>query len=331
MEPHIFRALVDRLRERSLLHNSKRTTVEEQVAMFMYTLAHNASNRDVQERFQHSAETVSRYFGKVLKAVNRLAREYIQPPSTITSPVIQDSRKFFPYFKDCVGAIDGTHIPITISLALQDPYRNRKQTLSQNVMVACDFDLRFVYVRAGWEGSASDARILQCSLEQGFEVPRGKYYLVDAGYANTPNFIAPYRGVRYHLQEQGRAQCRPSSYKELFNLRHASLRNHIERIIGILKMRFSILKVATFHPIDSQTDIVVAACVLHNFIRIHNGTDIVEECNDEAEETIVPNGDDTYGEDVDTMNSERNAGARKRDEIAIQMWEDYCSYRRART
>ncbi|XP_039122004.1 protein ALP1-like [Dioscorea cayenensis subsp. rotundata] len=196
-------------------------------------------------------------------------------------------------------------------------------------MVACDFDLRFVYVRAGWEGSASDAMILQRSIEQGFEVPRGKYYLVDARYANTPNFIAPYRGVRYHLQEQGRAQTRPGNCKELFNLRHASLRNHVERIIGILKMRFPILKVATFHPIDSQTDIVVVACMLHNFIRIHNGTYAVEDFDNEAEETIVPNGDESYGEDVDTMNSERTTGARKRDEIAMQMWNDYCSYRRA--
>ncbi|XP_039137082.1 uncharacterized protein LOC120274601 [Dioscorea cayenensis subsp. rotundata] len=196
-------------------------------------------------------------------------------------------------------------------------------------MVACDFDLRFVYVRVGWEGSASYARILQRSIEQGLEVPRGKYYLVDAGYANTPNFIAPYRGVRYHLQVQGRAQTRPGNYKELFHLRHVSLRNHVERIIGILKMRFPILKVATFHPINSQTDIVVAACMLHNFIRIHNGTDVVEDFDNEAEETIVPNGDESYGEDVDTMNSERTAGARKRDEIAMQKWNDYCSYRRA--
>ncbi|XP_039118748.1 putative nuclease HARBI1 [Dioscorea cayenensis subsp. rotundata] len=254
--------------------------------MFIYTLAHNASNRDVQERFEHSAET------------------------------------------GCVGAIDVTHIPIMISLDKQDPYRNRKQRLSQNVMVACDFDLRFVYVRAGWEGSASDARILQHSIKQGFEVPRGKYYLVDAGYANTLNFIAPYKGVRYHLQEQGRAQSRPSNYKELFNLRYASLRNHVERIISIFKIRFLILKVATFHPIDSQTGIVVAAYMFHNFICIHNGTYVVEDFDNEVEETIVPNGDESYGEDVDTMNSERNTGARKIDEIAMQMWSDYCSYRR---
>ena len=49
---------------------------------------------------------------------------------------------------------------MTIPIAKQEPYRNRKQGLSQNMMVACDFDLKFVHVHAGWEGSASDARVL---------------------------------------------------------------------------------------------------------------------------------------------------------------------------
>ena len=130
-----------------------------------------------------------------------------------------------------------------LPLDQQEPYRNRKQTLSQNVMVACDFDLKFVHVHAGWEGSASDARVLHDALNHGFEVPPGKFFLVDAGYANTTQFLAPYRGTRYHLQEQGRANQKPRDYKELFNLRHAQLRNHIERAIGILKMRFPILRI----------------------------------------------------------------------------------------
>jgi hypothetical protein len=75
---------------------------------------------------------------------------------------------------------------MTIPLQHQEPYRNRKQTISQNVMVAHDFDLKFVHVHAGWEGSASDARVLQDSLNHGFQVPHSKFYLVDAGYANTP-------------------------------------------------------------------------------------------------------------------------------------------------
>jgi hypothetical protein len=64
-------------------------------------------------------------------------------------------------------------------------------------MVACNFDNRFVHVNARWEGSASDARVLQDALQNNFYMPEGTFYLVDAEYANTTNFIAPYRNVRY--------------------------------------------------------------------------------------------------------------------------------------
>jgi hypothetical protein len=50
-------------------------------------------------------------------------------------------------------------------------------------------------------GLATDARVLQSALNRGFKVPEGKFYLVDGGYTNTTSFLAPYRGVRYHLKE----------------------------------------------------------------------------------------------------------------------------------
>ena len=46
---------------------------------------------------------------------------------------------FLVFVQNCIGAIDGTHIPIKLLLGQQEPYRNMKQTISQNVMVACDF------------------------------------------------------------------------------------------------------------------------------------------------------------------------------------------------
>jgi hypothetical protein len=94
---------------------------------------------------------------------------------------------------------------------------------------------------------------------------------VDAGYANTTQLLAPYRGTRYHLQEQGRTNQKPRNYKDLFNLRHAQLRNHIERAIGILKKRFSILRIGSHYPVNQQVDISVVCCVVHNFICLHNG------------------------------------------------------------
>ncbi|GAV73524.1 Myb_DNA-bind_3 domain-containing protein/DDE_4 domain-containing protein [Cephalotus follicularis] len=39
-----------------------------------------------------------------------------------------------------------------------------KGILTQNVMIACDFDMRFTFCWAGWEGSAHDTRIFYATL-----------------------------------------------------------------------------------------------------------------------------------------------------------------------
>ncbi|KAL0302687.1 UNVERIFIED_CONTAM: hypothetical protein Sangu_3084600 [Sesamum angustifolium] len=46
--------------------------------------------------------------------------------------------------------------------------------------------MQFIYVLPGWEGSAADSRVLRDAISRrnGFVVPRGSYYLVDAGYTN---------------------------------------------------------------------------------------------------------------------------------------------------
>jgi hypothetical protein len=52
-------------------------------------------------------------------------------------------------------------------------------------------------------------------------------YLVDAGYSYHTGFLPPYRGVRYHLSKYGPRNL-PTNARELFNLRHSSLRVTIE-------------------------------------------------------------------------------------------------------
>lgn len=63
-----------------------------------------------------------------------------------------------------MGAIDGTQIHATVPLEDQARYRNRKQLISQNVLLACTFDMKFTYVLAGWEGSVHDGRMLRNAL-----------------------------------------------------------------------------------------------------------------------------------------------------------------------
>jgi hypothetical protein len=51
----------------------------------------------------------------------------------------------------------------------------------QNMLNTVDFDMRFTYVLAGWEGLAHDAMILADSLERhdNIQVTEGKLYLAD--------------------------------------------------------------------------------------------------------------------------------------------------------
>ncbi|KAL6646370.1 hypothetical protein ACP70R_017978 [Stipagrostis hirtigluma subsp. patula] len=96
----------------------------------------------------------------------KLGPEMLRHRSTHVPSKIRNNSRFFPYFKDCIGAIDGTHIPCNVPARIADRFRGRKPFRIQNVLRAVDFDLMFTYVSAGWEGSAHDATVVRHSLDQ---------------------------------------------------------------------------------------------------------------------------------------------------------------------
>ena len=106
-------------------------------------------------------------------------------------------------------------------------------------MCACDFDMMFTFVYIGWEGIANDAHVFLDALTRPkVNFPwssEGKYYLVDFSYLCTSRFLTSYQGERYHLQEYQGRRNQPIRYKELFNYRHSSLQNTIEKCFGVLK------------------------------------------------------------------------------------------------
>ncbi|KNZ63200.1 uncharacterized protein VP01_11745g1, partial [Puccinia sorghi] len=63
---------------------------------------------------------------------------------------------------------------------------------------------------------------------------------------------------------------RPSNTDELFNLRHSSLRNVIERTFGVLK-HFKILATTSEYKLEQKYDIVIACCCVHNINILCNG------------------------------------------------------------
>ncbi|KAL4280977.1 hypothetical protein GQ457_03G012610 [Hibiscus cannabinus] len=256
MDKSVFYKLCDILQGRGLLRHTNRIKIEEQLAIFLFIVGHNLRTRAVQELFRYSGETISRHFNNVLNAIMTISLEFFQPPGSDVPPEISQDHRFYPYFKDCVGAVDGIHVPVMVGVDEQGPFRNKNGLLSQNVLAACSFDLKFHYVLAGWEGSASDLRVLNSALTRRnkLQVPEGRYYLVDSKYASMPGFIAPYLGVPYNSDEF------PGGYhlqdaKELFNQRHFLLRNATDRIFGALKERFPILMSAPPYPLQTQVKI----------------------------------------------------------------------------
>jgi hypothetical protein len=58
---------------------------------------------------------------------------------------------------------------------MQAAFRGLKGTTTQNVLTVVDFNMRFTYVLARWEGFAHDALVLADALERddGLRVPQG--------------------------------------------------------------------------------------------------------------------------------------------------------------
>ncbi|KAF2287475.1 hypothetical protein GH714_000802 [Hevea brasiliensis] len=269
---------------------SKKMTILEKVGMFLYVLALGASNRQVQERFQHSGETVSRNFHEVLKAMLCLSIDMIKPTdptfSNIPPEILNDDR-YMPHFKDCIGAIDGTHVSACVQEENLIRFIGRKGVPTQNIMAACSFDMQFTFVMAGWEGTAHDGRLFQYAInKQNLNFPKpppGKYYVVDAGYQQMEGYLAPYK---------------------------------------VWKARWKILRTMPPYSFYVQRDIVVVSMALHNYIRRKALADPAFERLDKSPNFIPP---DIFRDvdDIQAEESSQESGALQmnalRDQIACSL------------
>ncbi|KAL8473355.1 hypothetical protein ACS0TY_030257 [Phlomoides rotata] len=194
------------------------------------------SSRNISVEEKRSGQTVSKHFNQVLNCVLSLQGMFLVPALSVDA---NTSDPWWAKFQGCLGALDGTYIDVH-------------------------------------EGSAADSRVLRDAIHRtnGLHVPRGHYYLCDNGYPNCEGFLTPYKGVRYHLSEWLSRQ--PETYQEYFNMKHTRARNVIERTFGLLKMRWAILRSPSWYPIKTTNKIIVACCLLHNYIRREMDVDPLE-------------------------------------------------------
>ncbi|KAL7594525.1 hypothetical protein Lser_V15G28368 [Lactuca serriola] len=326
MSENAFRRLCEILQTVGGLRRTQHMSVEEHVARFLHIVSNDLRTRFTSWMYRRSRSTTSRCFHRVLRSIIAIVGIYIQQPTGDVVPTeIQESRRFYPFVKDCIGALDGTHVLVHVPNRDAPRYRGRKGYPTINVLAACTFDLKFTYVLTGWEGTTSDSRIIKNAFTRDDKllIPSGRYCLVDGGLPHTNKLMVPYRGVRYHLKEY--SMRGPQNSKELFNLRHASLHNAIERAFGVLKRRFPIIRstMEPFYSCETQSIIFLACCILHNFLLDENRDinledEVIQEILNGRQEKDRRNSTETY-EDNSRADQLRNS-------IANEMWANYLAH-----
>ncbi|KAK9125403.1 hypothetical protein Scep_014249 [Stephania cephalantha] len=317
-----FEKLRDMLFEHGKLRDKRCVLVDEQLAITLHILGHNIRNRVISTWFQRSGETVSKVFRRTIRALIRLHRMLLKHPVPI-GPNENDLR--WSYFQGCLGAIDGTHIPIIVRKNQKAQFRCRKGFPTMNVMCACTPSKLITYILPGWEGSAADGRILRDALSRrnGLKVPSDNYYLVDAGYSNCQGFLAPFRGQRYHLSEWASGNHPAQTPEEVFNMRHAKARNIIETCFGALKQRWAVLRSPCFYDVKMTTLIIIACAVLHNFLTMEEPDDLLDTVVVEGQELGAEDDASNEPPEVISQVGQTDAWTAFRNNLAMDMWDSY--------
>ena len=237
-------------------------SVEKQLLITMWVLGNPETIRSVSDRFNVTKSSVFRIVRRICHAiVNNLAAQFICWPSGERLKQVTEQFQRKKGLPHCIGAIDGTHIPIKAPYDNPEQYVNRKKFHSVQLQGVCDAD-RFFTVYCAYPGSVHDARVLRNSpLYQEAErlesvvFPESTYIIGDAAYPLKTWLVTGFKNNGKLTREQRQ-----------FNYFLSSTRMKIEHTFGLLKGRFRKLKVMM--DIDKVEDIpliVTSACVLHNF------------------------------------------------------------------
>lgn len=171
-------------------------------------------------------------------------------------------------FPMCIGAVDGSHIPIKAPTENPEDYYNRKGFHSIVLQGTVDYFGCFIDIFVGFPGRAHDAHIsrhssLHARLEHGTAFAENYsidisgqrvkgYILGDAAYPLHPTLIKGHVGHHQSLAQQ------------FFTTRLSSARMTVEKTFGRLKTKFRTLSTSIDASVPVICDIITACCVLHN-------------------------------------------------------------------
>ncbi|KAK4789285.1 hypothetical protein SAY86_020604 [Trapa natans] len=254
-------------------------SVEKQVAIALRRLASGESQVSVGAAFGVGQSTVSQVTWRFIEALEDRARHHLNWPHPNRSRVIKSQFEALYGLPNCCGAIDATHIIMTLpAVQTSDDWCDPANNYSMFLQGVVDHDLRFLDIVTGWPGGMTVSKLLKFSglfklcesgarlngpaeKTQGGESEVAREYIVGGpSYPLLPWLITPY--------ERSEISCSAASN---FNAAHESARSLALRAFLQLKGSWRILSKVMWRP-DKQKlpSIILVCCLLHNII-VDNG------------------------------------------------------------
>lgn len=178
-----------------------------------------------------------------------------------------------------VAAMDGTMIPIAAPANAGEMWRNRKGRHAMNVHAVCDHNAKWLDVIVGYSGRCHDTDVLKHTElgRQLFDDDSELATLLKEGSARLGGVDVPFmiiadsaypcrKFILPALKTPDMRQGAESALDELFNTKHSSTRNVVERGFGQVKNRWRILLRGVSCAVSVATNVVMLCFVLHNFL-----------------------------------------------------------------
>ena len=247
----------------------KSISAEKRLAITLYYLATNSDFRTVGHLFGVSKSSVCLIVQEVCATiVDVLLPKHLSFPSGDALRAVISGFHENHKFPQCVGAVDGCHIPIVSPPDCAADYYNRKGFHSVLLQGTVNHLGLFTDIYVGWPGRVHDARVFSNSIlfkkgEQGTLLPN---WTATISNVNVPLVLLgdPAYPLLPWLMKAFANNGQLSPQQRNFNYRLSNARVVVEHAYGRLKGRWRCLLKRNDITVENVPTLVATCCVLHN-------------------------------------------------------------------